>query len=144
MDDQRQGTAIMSVTARSTGSETCLNELVSRGDGITQSFVERMRKLRPRGCWRSECGSGCRGQRPVLVTPPMRVASVLSSSGFALWAGPTFAPRTTMLALRRNGAIPPELIARCAPTRTEGLNMRGVFRFPIEQYADQLLPSQLP
>jgi TnpA family transposase len=44
-------------------------------------------------------------------------------------------------AKRRNGAIPPELIARCAPTRTEGLNMRGVFRFPIELYLEQLLPS---
>lgn len=46
-------------------------------------------------------------------------------------------------AQRRSGAIPPELIARIAPTRTEGINMRGVFRFPIEQYADQLLPSQV-
>jgi hypothetical protein len=47
-------------------------------------------------------------------------------------------------AQRRSGAIPPELIARIAPTRTEGINMRGVFRFPIEQYADQLLPSRTP
>ncbi len=47
-------------------------------------------------------------------------------------------------AQRRSGAIPPELIARIAPTRTEGINMRGVFRFPIEQYADQLLPSRVP
>ena len=44
-------------------------------------------------------------------------------------------------ARRRNGAIPPESIARCAPTRTEGLNMRGIFRFPIELYLEQLLPS---
>ena len=44
-------------------------------------------------------------------------------------------------ARRRSGAIPPELIARCAPTRTEGLNMRGIFRFPIELYLEQLLPS---
>ena len=41
-------------------------------------------------------------------------------------------------AQRRSGAIPPELIARIAPTRTEGLNMRGIFRFPIEQYADHI------
>jgi len=40
-------------------------------------------------------------------------------------------------ARRRNGAIPPELIARCAPTRTEGLNMRGIFRFPIELYLNR-------
>jgi TnpA family transposase len=45
-------------------------------------------------------------------------------------------------AQRRSGAIPPELIARCAPTRTEGLNMRGIFSFPIEQYAAALLPSR--
>jgi hypothetical protein len=47
-------------------------------------------------------------------------------------------------AQRRSGAIPPELIARIAPARTEGINMRGVFRFPIEQYADQLPPSRMP
>jgi TnpA family transposase len=44
-------------------------------------------------------------------------------------------------AVRRSGAIPPELIGRIAPTRTEGLNMRGIFSFPIEQYAEALLPS---
>jgi TnpA family transposase len=42
---------------------------------------------------------------------------------------------------RRSGAIPPELIGRIAPTRTEGINLRGVFRFPVERYADQILPS---
>ena len=44
-------------------------------------------------------------------------------------------------ARRRNGEIPPKLIAQCAPTRTEGLNMRGICRFPIELYVQQLLPS---
>jgi hypothetical protein len=43
--------------------------------------------------------------------------------------------------VRRSSAVPPELIGRTAPTRTEGINLRGVFRFPIEQYAGQLLPS---
>jgi hypothetical protein len=42
---------------------------------------------------------------------------------------------------RRSSAMPPELIGRIAPTRTEGINLRGLFRFPIEQYAGQLLPS---
>ena len=42
----------------------------------------------------------------------------------------------------RRQVIPPELIGRIAPTRLEGINLRGVFRFPIERYADQLLPSQ--
>ena len=43
---------------------------------------------------------------------------------------------------RRSTAVPPELIGRIAPTRTEGINLRGVFRFPIEQYLEQLLPSR--
>ena len=42
---------------------------------------------------------------------------------------------------RRATAVPPELIGRIAPTRTEGINLRGVFSFPIEQYAEQLLTS---
>jgi hypothetical protein len=44
-------------------------------------------------------------------------------------------------AQRRGGAVPPELIGRVAPTRTEGIDLRGVFRFPVERYADQILPS---
>ena len=42
---------------------------------------------------------------------------------------------------RRSGAVSPTLIGRIAPTRTEGINMRGIFRFPIEKYANALLPS---
>ncbi|MFM7532112.1 MAG: Tn3 family transposase, partial [Rubrivivax sp.] len=42
----------------------------------------------------------------------------------------------------RRQVIAPELIGRIAPTRLEGINLRGVFRFPIERYADQLLLSQ--
>ena len=44
-------------------------------------------------------------------------------------------------AQRRGGAVPPELIGRIAPTRTEGINLRGIFRFPVERYAEKLLPS---
>jgi len=44
-------------------------------------------------------------------------------------------------AQRRGGAIPPEIIGRIAPTRTEGINLWGVFRFPVERYADKNLPS---
>ena len=43
---------------------------------------------------------------------------------------------------RRSTAVPPELIGRIAPTRAEGINLRGVFRFPIEQYLERLLPSR--
>ena len=42
---------------------------------------------------------------------------------------------------RRSTAVPPELLGRIAPTRTEGINLRGVFRFPVEAYADRLLPT---
>lgn len=42
---------------------------------------------------------------------------------------------------RRREQVPPKLIGRIAPTRIEGINLRGVFRFPIERFADQLLPS---
>jgi hypothetical protein len=38
-------------------------------------------------------------------------------------------------------AGPPELIGRIAPSRTEGINLRGVFSLPIEQYAEHLLPT---
>ena len=42
----------------------------------------------------------------------------------------------------RRQVIPAELIGRIAPTRLEGINLRGIFRFPIERYAGQILPSQ--
>lgn len=42
----------------------------------------------------------------------------------------------------RRQIVPPELIGRVAPTRLEGINLRGVIRFPLERYADQILPSQ--
>ena len=44
-------------------------------------------------------------------------------------------------AQRRGGSVPPELIGRIAPTRTEGINLRGIFRFPVERYVDKILPS---
>jgi TnpA family transposase len=37
--------------------------------------------------------------------------------------------------------VPVELIANLAPTRTEGINLRGVFNFPFEDYAERLMPS---
>ena len=33
----------------------------------------------------------------------------------------------------RRRVIPPELIGRIAPTRLERINLRGIFRFPIER-----------
>lgn len=42
----------------------------------------------------------------------------------------------------RRQIVPPELTGRIAPTRLEGINLRGVFRFPLERYAGKILPSQ--
>lgn len=42
----------------------------------------------------------------------------------------------------RRQIVPPELTGRIAPTRLEGINLRGVFRFPIERHAAQILPSR--
>jgi hypothetical protein len=42
----------------------------------------------------------------------------------------------------RRQFIAPELTGKIAPTRLEGINLRGIFRFPTERYADQLLPSR--
>lgn len=35
-----------------------------------------------------------------------------------------------------------KLIGRLAPMRLEGINLRGVFRFPLQRYTQQILPSQ--
>src|SRR5579863_4412765 len=39
--------------------------------------------------------------------------------------------------------IPSRLISRIAPTRIEGINLRGVFEFPIERFYAKLLPSMV-
>ena len=42
----------------------------------------------------------------------------------------------------RRQVIPAELTGKIAPTRLHGINLRGVFRFPVERYANDILPSQ--
>ncbi|MBC7710466.1 MAG: DUF4158 domain-containing protein [Rhizobacter sp.] len=41
----------------------------------------------------------------------------------------------------RRQHVAPELMRKIAPTRTEGINLRGVFRFPTERYASAIMPS---
>ncbi|MEP6878811.1 MAG: hypothetical protein ABI865_08160 [Nitrosospira sp.] len=41
------------------------------------------------------------------------------------------------------GNLNKPMIGRIAPTLIEGLNLRGIFRFPIEEYAEQLLPTAI-
>ena len=41
----------------------------------------------------------------------------------------------------RRQVIPAELTGKIAPTRLQGINLRGVFRFPVERYANEILPS---
>lgn len=40
----------------------------------------------------------------------------------------------------RRQIVPAELMAKIAPTRLSGINLRGVFPFPVEKYAADLLP----
>ncbi len=42
----------------------------------------------------------------------------------------------------RRQVISAELTGKIAPTRLQGINLRGVFRFPVERYANEILPSQ--
>jgi hypothetical protein len=42
-------------------------------------------------------------------------------------------------ALRQDGV---DAAGKIALTRLQGMNLRGVFRFPVERYANELLPSQ--
>ena len=41
----------------------------------------------------------------------------------------------------RRQIIEADIMARIAPTRLSGINLRGVFRFPLERYAADLMPS---
>lgn len=69
------------------------------------------------------------------------VADALSLLANIVMAWNTARMQRVVEGWRREGRIEPaEVIARIAPTRTEGVNLRGVFRFPIEVYADHLLP----
>jgi hypothetical protein len=42
----------------------------------------------------------------------------------------------------RRQVIPHALMGKIGPTSIEAINLRGVFRFPIDRFAPLLLPSQ--
>jgi len=44
----------------------------------------------------------------------------------------------------RRQVIEADIMAKIAPTRLSGINLRGVFRFPVERYATDLMPSLAP
>jgi hypothetical protein len=44
----------------------------------------------------------------------------------------------------RRQVIEADIMAKIAPTRLNGINLRGVFRFPVERYAADLMPSLAP
>ncbi len=44
----------------------------------------------------------------------------------------------------RRQVIEADIMAKIAPTRLSGINLRGVFRFPVEKYAADLMPSLAP
>ncbi len=41
----------------------------------------------------------------------------------------------------RRQVIESDIMAKIAPTRLSGINLRGVFRFPVERFAADLMPS---
>ena len=43
--------------------------------------------------------------------------------------------------VNRCQVIEADIMAEIAPTRLSGINLRGVFRFPVERYAADLMPS---
>lgn len=70
------------------------------------------------------------------------VADALSLLANIVMAWNTARMQRVLDGWRREGRpVSLDVIARIAPTRTEGINLRGVFRFPIELYAAQLLPG---
>jgi hypothetical protein len=106
-----------------------LRRVLNRGEAVNALkraiYTGRVGPHRPAG--RRDAGGGRRAEpagqhRDGLEHPPD--AAVLDR-----WAN-------------RRQLVPPELIGRVAPTRLEGINLRGVFRFPLERYAQQILPSQ--
>lgn len=44
----------------------------------------------------------------------------------------------------RRQIIEADIMAKIAPTRLSGINLRGVFRFPVERYAADLMPLLIP
>ncbi len=44
----------------------------------------------------------------------------------------------------RRQIVEADIMAKIAPTRLSGINLRGVFRFPVESYAADLVPSLAP
>jgi TnpA family transposase len=84
--------------------------------------------------------AGCQAKRDDEM---QAVADALSLSASILMAWNTTERQAALdqRGTRRSTTVPPELIGRIAPTRTEGINRRGVFRFPIDHSADRLPPS---
>ena len=50
--------------------------------------------------------------------------------------------RLTAVGVNRRQFIAPELTGKISPTRLEGINLRGIFRFPTERHAEQIMPSR--
>ena len=44
----------------------------------------------------------------------------------------------------RRQVVGADIMTKIAPTRLSGINLRGVFRFPVERYAADLMPSLTP
>jgi len=52
--------------------------------------------------------------------------------------------QTALDAIRAAGAEPSsDDLRRIAPTNIEAINFRGTFEFPVEKYAERILPSSV-
>lgn len=70
------------------------------------------------------------------------VSSALSLMSNIVVAWNTEGMQAALDGIRAAGAEPPSQdLRRVAPTNLEGINLRGTFDFPVEKYAERILPS---
>jgi TnpA family transposase len=70
------------------------------------------------------------------------VSSALSLLSNIVVAWNTEGMQAALDGIRAAGAQPPSQdLRRVAPTNLEGINLRGTFDFPVEKYAERILPS---
>jgi hypothetical protein len=86
--------------------------------------------------------------RPAQAKRPDEMQAV--ADGLSLLANTVMAWNTMQMQTvvnrwaNRRQVIEADIMAKIAPTHLSGINLRGVFRFPVERYASDLMPSLAP
>lgn len=83
--------------------------------------------------------SPARAKRVDKMQPVADGLSLLASTGMA-WKTMRMQAAVNRRA-NRGQMIQADIMAKIAPTRLSGVNLRGVFRFPVKRYAADLIPS---